>query len=142
MNNQEKLYLAKVSAQISPSSPAISQGFDVNGTNYKLSKPATPELGSPQQMMAGITNPPQDVNGTNPGGFNNLGADGKPMMFEPSDGALAVTPEIMEMGRTGTYPQKNPAPAMAAGPKSPATALGGSAPLPQKPVTGTAAVNP
>ena len=118
MNNKEKLFLLKASGQINPMSPALSKGFDINGTNYSLAKPQTPELGSPSQMLAGINQAPQpqapQPQAPQPGGFNNIGANGKPMTFEPSDGSLAVTPEIMEMGRTGTYPQQ-PSGASAAG---------------------------
>jgi hypothetical protein len=134
MTNYERLLLLKAANnQINPMSPAASGGFDVGGTNYQLDKGPQQELGSPAQMMAGIT-------GAGGGAAGGMAAAKKPdfmnFQFEPDTPGVAVGPEIMEMGRTGVYPMGGAAAKGIGGQAG--SALGGAA----NPTTGMAASKP
>lgn len=131
MTNYERLFLLKSADQINPMSPAASGGFEVGGSNYKLDKGPQQQLGSPAQMMTGITGA---------GAGAGMAAAKKPdfmnFQFEQDTPGVAVGPEIMEMGRTGVYPMGGAAAKGIGGQAG--SALGGAA----KPTTGMAAARP
>lgn len=54
MNNKQRLFLLKSSAQVNPMSPAVSGGFELGGQNLKLDKGPEAQLGTPQQLLAGL----------------------------------------------------------------------------------------
>ena len=127
MNNKEKLLLSKIAAgQLNPNDPARSAPFQVGRQSFTLDQ-------GPQQQLS---NNPADFNFSSmngPGGVAAankppaapatgsqplLGANGKPMVFEPSDNAVAVPPSMFNMFK-GT----GPTPGATAGvPSSPAPA--------------------
>jgi hypothetical protein len=87
MNNKQRLFLLKASAQVNPMSPAVSGGFELGGQNLKLDKGPESQLGTPQQLLAGLgaggnmaSKPPMPgaTGGAQVGAGVGIGLGGKP----------------------------------------------------------------
>ena len=134
MTNYERLFLLKSAAgALNSNDPARSAPFEAGGQSFTLDQGPQQELGSPAQMMAGIT-------GAGASAAGGMAAAKKPdfmnFQFEPDTPGVAVGPEIIEMGRTGVYPMGGAAAKGIGGQAG--SALGGAV----KPTTGMATAKP
>lgn len=132
MNNKEKLLLVKLSAnQINPMSPAASGGFNVGGQSYQLDRGPQQQLSSnpadfnfgPKPNIAAAPPAPKAAPPAPQAAPPLTGADGKPMVFEPSDSAVSVSPSMFNMFK-GTGPTQGAAAGVPSAPSpAPATTV-------------------